>query len=243
MAIHALVVALQTSSPIMGKELWPMFFFGFLTVLFITSVSWSCHYLHRLCDNLYLQLYGLPFWKKLPAWSRAIPVILYIIVLIVAYYFLRDTEGRRFVRLAEVIRIPAIYYMLFIVGWLIITILLKLEKVFKAKSSSEQEDNNQAHSEESKDSLGKMSVSEVKVESRSRTLVHSNQPSLVKQIGILLAVLVTYVICVFFSWYLEFIDVKVNLIVLTFVYSFIYMPVSGIIGSVLLKQILPMKNY
>ena len=37
--IHAGIVAVQTVPNIMGKELWPMFVFGFATAVFLTQVS------------------------------------------------------------------------------------------------------------------------------------------------------------------------------------------------------------
>lgn len=42
-AIHAGIVAFQTVPNVMGKELWPMFFFGFTTAWIVTQVGNSAH--------------------------------------------------------------------------------------------------------------------------------------------------------------------------------------------------------
>lgn len=44
-AIHAGIVAFQTVPSIMGKELWPMFFFGFTTAWILTQVTDILRYL------------------------------------------------------------------------------------------------------------------------------------------------------------------------------------------------------
>ena len=150
-------------------------------------------------------MFTLPVWKSLPKWSRVLPIITYLIIAITTFHFVKDTQGRRYVRLADIIRIPGIMYFLFGFGWLVLTGLGKLSQLITRN-----------HCEPS--SL-------------------SQKPSIRNQMVILGSVLLTYIISTFISWYLEFIDLQINLIVLTVIYCMLFLLLPASIGSVLLSQL------
>eukprot|EP01080_Neovahlkampfia_damariscottae_P011388 gene11388-4555_t len=83
---HSGVVAYQTR----GNQLWPMFVFGFGLLFFFN------------------QIYTFDFWKNLPYALRLLPPIFYFIPTIATYTFLPDSQGRYFIRMNEIIRIPFI---------------------------------------------------------------------------------------------------------------------------------------
>ncbi|XP_067941895.1 uncharacterized protein [Watersipora subatra] len=202
--IHSLIIAAQTGSGVMGKELWPMFVFGFATVIFLT------------------QLYGLTFWRDVPSWSRSIPVALYVVIVVFTYSFVKDTEGRRFTRISEIIRIPGIYYLIVLVAWLVIVAIVKIQKKKDAKTLPSPNDSNKSLN------IGKKGVSQL---------------PLWKEVVFLCFFVLTYLVCVFISWIFEYLDLKVNLIVLTMVYSFAFTLIAAIGGSFFLKPLLPMSPY
>ncbi|KAJ8026685.1 hypothetical protein HOLleu_31593 [Holothuria leucospilota] len=118
--LHSTVVAVQTGGP--GLHLWPMFFFGFLWLFFMT------------------QLFGLTFWKKLPSWTRPIPFIVYLAVTIGLYGFhFVDNKGRHWIRLNEPIRIPFIEYLAVCWAWVCIWFFMKLEKRGRRRYSGDEE--------------------------------------------------------------------------------------------------------
>lgn len=116
--IHATVVAVQTGGP--GLELWPMFCFGFLWLFFMT------------------QLFGLPFWKKIPGWTKSLPFLVFFSVTLGLYgFYFEDSQGRHWIRLNELIRIPFIEYMAVLWSWLCLWIFLKIEQFIQSKSSAD----------------------------------------------------------------------------------------------------------
>ena len=109
--LHSSVVASQTGGPdLTGTLLWPMFCFGFLWMFTFT------------------QLYGLPFWRKLPAWIRPTPFVIYLAATLGIYSTLPDREGRYWIRLNEIIRIPAIEYLAALFTWAVIELFLFIER-------------------------------------------------------------------------------------------------------------------
>merc|ERR1712150_201665 len=106
----------QTGGPDMkGTKLWPMFVFGFGLVFVLT------------------QIFSLPFWKKAPPGVHVIPLAVYIGVTLWCYSWIPDSDGRTWVRLQEIIRIPGVYYLFFIVGWAVMLGFLAAEKKLKHK--------------------------------------------------------------------------------------------------------------
>ncbi|XP_078581738.1 uncharacterized protein LOC144865071 [Branchiostoma floridae x Branchiostoma japonicum] len=109
--LHGGLVAWQTGGPDqMGTKLWPMFLFGFLTLIVLT------------------QLYGLPFWKYLPTWSRGIPALLYAGVLLYCYSWIPDANGRPWTRLHEPFLIPLNQYLFPLVICGLVTFGLYIER-------------------------------------------------------------------------------------------------------------------
>ncbi|KAF6016987.1 hypothetical protein EB796_024698 [Bugula neritina] len=194
--LHSGVVAVQTVPNIMGKEIWPMFVFGFAMAIILT------------------QLYGLPFWKNIPSWTRAMPVAVYTIIVVTSYSFIRDVQGRPFTRLQEIIRIPGIYYLILLIGWLIIVAIAKLQRISAAKGINFQESKEGAPS----------------------------PPPRWKEVLVLLATVTTYAVSVFLSWILEYIDLKINLVVLSFIYCFGFTLISAVFGSFLLEMVIPLRR-
>ncbi|XP_033633469.1 uncharacterized protein LOC117295016 [Asterias rubens] len=120
--LHGSVVASQTGGPdLNGTLLWPMFCFGFLWVFSFT------------------QVYGLQFWKKLPAWVRPTPFLIYLAVTIGIYSTLPDRQGRYWIRLNEIIRIPAIEYLAALFAWLLVEIFLFIERKVQSRSDGPKE--------------------------------------------------------------------------------------------------------
>lgn len=158
------------------------------------------------------QFYGLPFWKNIPPWTRSIPVAIFVALVVTSYSFIRNVEGRAYVRMDEIIRIPGIYYMLLLIGWLVIVLLVKLRQIAKVR------------------------ISDTEADSRP------SPPPLWKEVVVLGGVVLTYVFCTFLSWILEYVDLPWNLIVFTMVYCFVFMFVSVIGGSMLLLMLIPVQN-
>ncbi|XP_038045703.1 uncharacterized protein LOC119720195 [Patiria miniata] len=118
--LHASVVASQTGGPdLNGTLLWPMFCFGFLWLFTMT------------------QVYGLPFWKKLPSWVRPTPFVIYLAATIGVYSTLPDRQGRYWIRLNEIIRIPGIEYLAVLFSWVLIEFLLFIERKAQANTRPE----------------------------------------------------------------------------------------------------------
>ena len=109
-ALHGSLVAVQTSSPDIGKALWPMFTFGFLLILVLTWI------------------FIFPFWEKIPFWIRFLPVLAWTVVTIGSFSAIPDSSGRYFVRLQEVIRMPAFFYPYFFLCWIALYFFLWIEK-------------------------------------------------------------------------------------------------------------------
>lgn len=152
----------------------------------------------------------------MPAWARAVPMAVYVVILLTAYNFIRDTQGRKFTRLSEIIRIPGIYYFLMLVAWLIIVMITQFQRMYAARKTDEAKKGDKASG--------------------------SHRLSIGKEVILVMGVVFTYVICVFLSWIFEYLDWKVNLIVLTMIYCFSFMLVAAIGGSFLLAMLIPMKN-
>ena len=109
--VHSGVIAAQTGGDDMkGTRLWPRFVFGFSLALVIT------------------QLFGLPFWRRIPTWCRFVPLLLYAAVTLWAYSWIPDEDGNTWVRLPEVFTTPSAYYIFFVYGWLLLYLWLKVEK-------------------------------------------------------------------------------------------------------------------
>eukprot|EP00057_Strongylocentrotus_purpuratus_P005495 XP_003731096.1 PREDICTED: uncharacterized protein LOC100888274 [Strongylocentrotus purpuratus] len=116
--IHGTVVAWQTGNFL--PTLFPMFMFGFLWLLVMT------------------QLFGLPFWQHIPKWCRFVPFTVYLIIGICIYGFvLPDGDGRYWVRLNELVRIPAIEYVGILFAWLVMWFFLWIEKKIKGDKNDE----------------------------------------------------------------------------------------------------------
>ncbi|XP_077862578.1 uncharacterized protein LOC144344591 [Saccoglossus kowalevskii] len=115
--IHSGVVASQTAGPdLLGTSLWPMFVFGFAWLLCVT------------------QLFGLPVWKTVPGWCRVLPVSVYLMIVLYCYSWIPDGEGRTWVRIQEIIRIPLIQYIAVLLAWVIIRLFLWIELKVCGKS-------------------------------------------------------------------------------------------------------------
>ncbi|PIK36668.1 hypothetical protein BSL78_26503 [Apostichopus japonicus] len=118
--IHATIVAVQTGGP--SSDLWAMFFFGFMWLLVMT------------------QLFGLTFWKKLPWWANPLPFLVYIIICIGLYgFYFVDSEGRHWIRLNELVRIPSIEYLAVVWTWFWLWLFLKIEAFIKRRVSNESD--------------------------------------------------------------------------------------------------------
>lgn len=101
-ALHGSLVAIQTGGPqLKGTSLWPMFLFGFLWLLALT------------------QIFLLDFWNKIPWWTRIFPVLVCTGITIGNYAWIPDANGQTFVRIQEIVRIPAITYLSCIYAWAI----------------------------------------------------------------------------------------------------------------------------
>ena len=109
--VHSGVIAAQTGGDTMlGTRLWPRFVFGFSLALVIT------------------QVFGLPMWRRLPTWSRFVPLLLYSAVTLWAYSWIPDEDGNTWVRLPEIFTIPSTFYIFFVYGWFLLFLFLKVEK-------------------------------------------------------------------------------------------------------------------
>ncbi|XP_019613552.1 PREDICTED: uncharacterized protein LOC109461615 [Branchiostoma belcheri] len=109
--LHGGLVAWQTGGPDqMGTKLWPMFTFGFATLIVLT------------------QIFTLPFWRHLPAWSRGVPALLYLGVLLYCYSWIPDENGRPWTRLREPFLIPLNQYLFPLVICGLVTFGLYVER-------------------------------------------------------------------------------------------------------------------
>ena len=135
---------------------------------------------------------------------------------VTAFYFIKDTEGRSFTRLSEIIRIPGIYYLILLIGWLVIVACIKLRRVIRSRTRPGGED-------------------------AATQSIHPT-PSTWEQVTVLMGVVLTYAFSVFLSWILEYLDLPYNLMVFTIIYCTVFMLLSAIGGSLLLMMILPVRN-
>ncbi|XP_041477425.1 uncharacterized protein LOC121425438 isoform X2 [Lytechinus variegatus] len=119
--IHGSVVAWQTGGPALnGTSLYPMFMFGFLWIFTMT------------------QLFGLPIFKYIPRLLWFLPFVAYMAVGIYVYgWVFFDKEGRYWIRMNEMIRIPATEYLCVIIAWLVMWFFLWIEKKVKADRINE----------------------------------------------------------------------------------------------------------
>jgi hypothetical protein len=109
--IHGGVVAYQTGGEkLMRTSLWPMFVFGFGFMFVMT------------------QVHGLPFWNKLPGLCRVIPAVVYFAIVLYSYSWIPNAEGRIWVRMNEIVRIPSLEYLFF---FALVGFMLLLLKCFK----------------------------------------------------------------------------------------------------------------
>jgi hypothetical protein len=96
---HSGIVAWQTAGPaLLGTALWPMFVFGFGMLFALTQV---------------FTLVAL--WRRLPFGVRFVPLAVYVALLVYAYSWIPDSDGRPWVRMAEIVRIPGLEYLFVIV--------------------------------------------------------------------------------------------------------------------------------
>ncbi|XP_064598344.1 uncharacterized protein LOC135464744 isoform X2 [Liolophura sinensis] len=108
--LHAGVVAAQNSGPEqLGTKLWPMFVFGTLLLYTVTHI------------------FSLPFWTKIHFAFRFAPVTVLLAVCIYMYSWIPDANGRPWVRMREIINIPAIYYVDVLLAWWLLYVFLKIE--------------------------------------------------------------------------------------------------------------------
>lgn len=109
--IHGGVVAYQTGGEkLMRTNLWPMFVFGFGFMFVMT------------------QVHGLPFWNNLPGVCRVIPAVVYFAIVLYSYSWIPNAEGQTWVRMSEIVRIPALEYLFF---FALVGFMLLLQKCFK----------------------------------------------------------------------------------------------------------------
>jgi hypothetical protein len=109
--VHGGLVAVQTGGPSLnGTSLWPMFTFGFLLMF---AFSW---------------IYILDFWSRIPGWVKAVPLLIYLAVTVASYSVISDKDGRNWVRMQEVIRIPSVFYLGFIFAWAVLYFFLWIER-------------------------------------------------------------------------------------------------------------------
>jgi len=111
--IHGTVVAFQNGA---ATYEWGRFLFGFAWLLAMT------------------QIFSLPFWKKIHGGWRAVPFIIYWAAVIGSYSYIRDAQGRAWVRMWEVTNIPLVEY-----GFAGITFLVMLLVVWIGKFTKHSE--------------------------------------------------------------------------------------------------------
>ncbi len=121
-AFHGAMVAYQTGDPSKIAPMWPMFAFGCLLPLVIT------------------QIFILPFWKKIPAWTRIFPFLVLMAVIIGNYSWIPDNQGRAWVRIQEIIRIPAIYYLGVILMFVFTYIFVLIDNKIRERSPNKDKD-------------------------------------------------------------------------------------------------------
>ena len=145
---------------------------------------------------------------------------IYILILLTAYSFLKDKQGRTFTRLQEIIRISGIFYLLLLFRWLAIVLFSKIQRVFKARKTQITEKG----SDQSADKT-----------TPTPLLRH-------KEVLILIAVLLIYIICTFLTWIIEFLDWKTSNLTLLFVLNFCFMILVRVVGSFMFTCIIPIKS-
>ncbi|XP_077973639.1 uncharacterized protein LOC120337662 [Styela clava] len=133
--IHSVVVAVQTGNPEQGYgNLWPLFGFGFGFLLAFT------------------QIFGLQFWRKIPAWVRIVPPILYlgiVAALCGTVVVPKDPTKSGFSRMYEMLFVPAQEYMEFLLSWLFIFIFLVIEsKVSTKRADAPESDKNKCNNKD-----------------------------------------------------------------------------------------------
>ena len=87
-----------------------------------------------------LQVFSFPFWKRISAWFRVIPVVIYFAV--VSALCATIVKGKQpdqsgFSRMYEMVFIPAEEYMMFFLSWFFLYLFIRIEAyVFSDKQES-----------------------------------------------------------------------------------------------------------
>ncbi|CAH1793685.1 unnamed protein product [Owenia fusiformis] len=109
-AVHGYQVAIQTGGPaLLGTTMWPMFAFGFLIMITVT------------------QIFTIGALRRLPLLLRLVPFLSVLTLIIYSYSWIPNEKGQVWVRMPEVTRIAATYYMFVPLTWLILRTLMKLQ--------------------------------------------------------------------------------------------------------------------
>ncbi|XP_039266269.2 uncharacterized protein LOC120341774 isoform X1 [Styela clava] len=120
--IHATIVAVQTGNPAKGNgDIWPIFTFGFGFIFAFT------------------QVFSFPFWKKISAWVRIVPVIIYfgvVCVLCGTVVVPKEPDQSGFSRMYEMVFIPAEEYMQLLLSWLFLFLFILIESKFSSKPTA-----------------------------------------------------------------------------------------------------------
>ncbi len=120
--LHAGMVAYQTTDPSSIAPVWPRFTFGLLLPLVLT------------------QIFILPFWKKIPVWTRIFPFLVLMAIIIGNYSWIPDKQGRTWVGIQEIIRIPGFYYMGVIIMFVSTYIFVLIDEKIRQRFSSTDKD-------------------------------------------------------------------------------------------------------
>lgn len=111
--IHATVVAVQTGNPAKDRgDIWPIFTFGFGFIFAFT------------------QVFSFPFWKKIPAWVRIVPVVIYFAIVCAlcgTVVVPKESNQSGFSRMYEMIFIPAEEYLQLLLSWFFLFLFILIE--------------------------------------------------------------------------------------------------------------------
>ena len=154
----------------------------------------------------------------MPSWARAIPMAIYTVILLNAYNFLEDKQGRNYTRMLEVVRIPGIIYLSLLFAWLAIVLVAKIQRVHESRKSEDLKNEGET------------------------TGTPSTRPSLIKEIFLISAVIFIYVVCVFLIWIVEYLDWQTPLLTLMFVLTFCFIFLGPVCGTFIFTHLIPMKK-
>ena len=84
-------------------------------------------------EIFFLQIFSLPLWDYVPTWCRIIPLLVFASITLWSYSWIPNSEGQGWSLLDELIQIPGVYYIYFLLGWAILMAFIAIERKYDSR--------------------------------------------------------------------------------------------------------------